>query len=213
MLYLSLMILLVSIILSFSFPHNYPYGEVVLAAIHIPIRFSNGFHTVGISTLILVFIGIYLLMKSLKKYHGRIALVAILIIFVAPGFIVGSFQKNLATGIYAISYTSEEGICHFERKSEKTLHGECELPFKNYSNNDVQFTLEFYEERLFANDLPMVPLMNNTAPYNITIGAKESKAIRIEKDIDVSGMKNHIENGETMGVNVIITSQGKSRNL
>ena len=48
---------------------------------------------------------------------------------------------------------------------KRTLFGECELSLKNHSNDDVQFTVEFYEEYAFKDDFPMISLMNVNAPY------------------------------------------------
>ncbi|MGN8648129.1 hypothetical protein ACTNEO_18950 [Gracilibacillus sp. HCP3S3_G5_1] len=176
---------------------------------NIPVRFANGFHTVGIIALAFLIIGLFLLVKSLKKYHGRIGFLVLFMFIFAPAFIVSSFQKSFATGIYAISYSNEESECSFEMKSEETLHGECELSFINYSNHDVPFTVEFNED----DDPPMVSLMNNNAPYKLTLGAKEAKRIRMETDIDVSDIQNHIEGGEAWGVGIIIKSKGDQRNL
>lgn len=213
MLYLSLILLLTTMALSLPFPHKSPYGEAVITVLNIPIRFGDGFHTVGITSLLLLILGLYFLVKSLNKYQGGIVVIAILIVTFVPTFAVNSFQKSFATGIYAVSYSSEETNCNFDMISEKTLHGDCELYFKNHSNNDVQFTVEFYEELAFKDDLPMVSLMNNDAPYKVMLGAKESKRIQIETDIDVSDMKNHIEGGEATGVNIILKSKGENRDL
>ncbi|CQR46807.1 hypothetical protein BN1058_01082 [Paraliobacillus sp. PM-2] len=181
--------------------------------LNIPIRFAGGVHTVGISSLFLFIVGIFLLVKSLNNYHGRIVLIVILIFNFTPEFVVNSYQKNFATGIYAVSYENEQSNCSFEMISEKTLHGECVLPFYNYSNNDVQFTVTFVERHLHKYDLPMVSLMNKDGPYEVTLGAKESNDVHVETNINVSNMKNHIENGQAMGVNIIIKAKGKSRNL
>ncbi|MEI3614986.1 hypothetical protein [Pseudogracilibacillus sp. SO30301A] len=54
MFYLSLIFLFTSMILNFPFSHEYPYGETVLTILNIPIRFANGFHTVGIATIFLL---------------------------------------------------------------------------------------------------------------------------------------------------------------
>lgn len=213
MLSFSLILLSVAMIVNFPFPHKDPYGESVLAIFNIPIKFANGFHTVGITTLLLLVVGIYFLVKSLKKYAGRIALIVIVIVIFAPTFLVNSFQKNFATGIYAVSYTSEESKCRFEMADQETLYGECDLSFKNHSNKDVQFTVEFYEEHLFKDELPMVSLMNNGAPFEVMLRGKENKRAKVTADIDVSAMEKHIEGGEAMGVNITITSKGKSRNL
>ncbi|RDW17693.1 hypothetical protein CWR45_10130 [Oceanobacillus chungangensis] len=149
----------------------------------------------------------------MKKYHWRFVIIAILIVIFAPTFAVNSFQKTFATGIYAVSYSEEESNCSFAMINEKTLQAECELPFKNCSNNDVQFSVEFYEELVYKDDLPMVSLMNNDAPYEIMLKGKENKHVKIRTNIDVSNMENHIEGGEATGVNIIIKSKGKSRNL
>ena len=82
-------------------------------------------------------------MKSENKHYGRVLFIAILVVVFAPMFIVSLFQKTFATGIYAVSYSSEESNCSFEMTGKKTLYGECELSFENHSNNDIQFTVEF----------------------------------------------------------------------
>lgn len=199
--------------LNFPFPHRYPYGETVFSILNIPIQTANGFQFVGIMSLLIMIIGLYLLGKSMNKYHGRFVLIAILAVLFIPTFVVSSYQKSFATGIYAVSYLSEESNCSFEMIGEHTLHGGCELPFTNNSNNDVQFTVEFYEESAYKDDLPMVSLMNNNAPYEVTLRKKESKRLKFETTIDTSNMKNHIEGGEATGVNVIIKSKDKSRSL
>ncbi len=58
----------------------------------------------------------------------------------------------------------------------------------------------------------MFSLMNNNAPYKIKLGAKETKQIRIETDMDVSDIPYYME-GEVSGVDIIIRSKGKQRNL
>ncbi len=85
-------------------------------------------------------------------------------------------------------------------KSGETVHGECELSFINYSNHEVPFTVEFNED----DDPPMISLM--------TLGVKETKQIRIETDMDVSDIPYYME-GEVSGVDIIIRSKGKQRNL
>ncbi|PWU69971.1 hypothetical protein [Gracilibacillus dipsosauri] len=209
MFYISLVFLFVAILLNFPFPHSYPFGEVILIAWNIPIRFADGLITVGIVVIFLLIIGLFLLVSSLKKYRGRIGFLVFILIIFTPGFMVNAYQENFATGIYAVSYAAEESECRFEMKSGETVHGECELSFINYSNHDVPFTVEFNE----YDDPPMVSLMNNNAPYKITLGANETKRIRLETDIDVSDIQNHVESGEAMGMDIIIRSKGKHRDI
>lgn len=136
-----------------------------------------------------------------------------IVVIYVPFFLVSSYQKTFATGIYSVSYFSEESTCHFEMISEEILRGDCELHFTNQSNKDVEFTIEFYEALIFKDDLPVVSLMNADAPYEIKLGKKESKHVKMETNIDVSDMANHIEGGGATGVNIIMRSNGKNRNL
>lgn len=200
-------------VLNFPFPHKYPYGEAVFTILNIPIRFANGFHSVGIISLLLLIIGLYLLMKSVNKHYGRVVFIAILVVIFTPIFIISAYQKTFATGIYAVSHLSEESTCSFEMTGKRTLYGECQLSLKNHSNDDVQFTVEFYEEYAFKDDFPMISLMNVNAPYAVMLRGKENKHITIKANIDVSDMENHIDSGEAMGMTIIIKAKGKSRSL
>lgn len=147
--------------------------------------FAEGLITVGIVGLFLLIIGLLFLVNSLKKYRGRIGFLVFLLFIFVLGFMVSAYQETFATGVYAVFYSNEDSECSFEAKSEDTLHGACELCFMNYSNQDISFTVESNED----DDPPMVSLMNNNAPYKIKLGAKETKRIKIETDIDVSDIQ------------------------
>ena len=213
LIYFALIPFFISIALNFPFPHKNPYGEAGVSVLNIPVTSVNGFHYVGIASLLLLITSLYLLVKSLKKYHVRFVLIAIMVAVFAPLFVAGAFQKTIATGIYAISYQSDKSTCKFEMKNETTLHGVCELPFENYSRNNTQFNIEFYEHYLFEENVRMVSLMNNDAPYEVRLRGKERKRVIIETDIDVSQMENHIEGGQASFVTIIIKSGEKTRNL
>ncbi|TCN22301.1 hypothetical protein [Mesobacillus foraminis] len=212
-LYLAFILFAASMVLNFPFPHESPYGETVISVLNIPVQSINGLQYVGITSLALLIVSLYFLAKSVNKYHGRVVLIAIIIAFAAPSLIVSSFQKTLATGIYAVSYKHEESNCNFEMIDAKTLRGKCELPFDNHSRKDVQFTIEFYEKYLFEDDIRMVSLMNNNADYEVKLKGNESKTLIIESDIDVSNIENHVESGSSTGVNIVIKSKGKVRKL
>ena len=83
------------------------------------------------------------------------------------------FKKPCNSYLYAISYGSNESHCSFEMINETTLHGDCELALKNYSRNDVQFIIEFYEQYKVESDERMVSLMNNNAPYEVRLRGQE----------------------------------------
>jgi hypothetical protein len=213
LLYFAFISFLLSMALNFPFPHKNPYGEAVIEAFNIPIKTVNGFQYIGIASLLLLIASLYLLVKSLKKYHVRSVLLAILVAVFAPLFIVNIYQKTFATGIYALSYEIEESVCHFEMKNEITLHGVCELPFENFSSKHTRFNIEFYERYPFEDDVQLESLMNNDAPYAVTLSGKERKRVIIETDIDVSQMENHIEWGNARFVSIIIKSGDRTRNL
>lgn len=213
MLYLALIIFIAFLALNFPFPHESPYGETVALVLNIPIQSVDGLQYVGIASLVLLFASLYFLTKSVKKYHGRVVLVAIIIALVAPSIIASSFQKTIATGIYAISYERDISNCRFQMIDTTTLHGECELSFENYSRNDVQFTIEFYEKYNIEDDIQMVSLMNNNAPYEVTLKGNQSGMLKIESNIDVSKIENPITSGGSTGVNIIIKSGEKIRKL
>lgn len=213
LLYIALVPFILSMALIFPFPHKNPYGEAVALVLNIPIKSVNGFHYVGITSLLLLIASLYLLAKSLKKYQIRWILIAILVAIFTPPFVANTYQKTIATGIYAISYQDHESICNFEMKNEETLHGICELPFENYSKNSHQFTIEFYEEYPFEDDIQMVSLMNSDAPYEVRLRGKERKRVIIETDINVSQMENHIESGQASYVTIIIKSGERTRKL
>lgn len=213
MLYLALVLFIGFLVLNFPFPHESPYGETVASVLNIPVQSVNGIQYVGIASLVLLIASLYFLTKSVKKYHGRVVLLAFIIALVAPSMLASSFQETVATGIYAVSYERDISNCRFDMIDATTLHGECELSFKNYSRNDVQFTIEFYEKYNIEDDIQMVSLMNNNAPYEVRLKGNQSGMVKIESNIDVSKTENHVTSGGSTGVNIIIKSGGKVRKL
>ncbi|SEN94839.1 hypothetical protein [Terribacillus saccharophilus] len=213
MLWIAILLFIVSAVMNFPFPHAIPYGETVAEIFNFPIRSANGWHYVGIASLTIFIASIFFLTRSLKKYHMRAFLLAILIAIFVPAIILSTYQKTFAKGVNAVYYNDEVSNCEFEMISESTLSGECELSFENYSSKDVQFTLEFHEDYYFEDDVPMVALMNNKAPYEVDLSGKEKKIVKLKTEIDVSNMENHIEGGSASGVNVIIKSGEKMRKL
>ncbi|MBS4198162.1 hypothetical protein KHA93_00625 [Bacillus sp. FJAT-49732] len=213
MLLLALVLFIASIVLNFPFPHSDPYGETIASELNIPTKSANGWYYVGFASLLLFISSLFFLSNSLNKYHGRIILLAIVVVMFAPPMIASTFQKAFATGIYAVSYESNLSNCHFEMLDETTLRGECVLPFENYSKNEVQFSVEFYEKYFIEDDVLMVTLLNNHAPYEVMLKGYERRNVKIESNIDVSNLENYVENGDTSGMNIIIKSGEKMRKL
>jgi hypothetical protein len=199
--------------LNFPFPHENPYGEEIVSVFEIPVKTVNGINFVGITSLVLLIVSLFFLVKALNKFQVRFVAVAIIVAIFTPPFVASSFQKTFATGIYAISYDSVHSKCSFKKISETTLQGSCELPFKNYSKNDVQFTIEFYKHYAFEDETPLISLLNNHAPYKVRLSGSESKRIKIETNIDALQLENQMDSGEVTDVPIIIKTEKRTRKL
>ncbi|MEH7334660.1 hypothetical protein V7161_18625 [Neobacillus drentensis] len=209
---LAFFLLIASMVINFPFPHEKTFGET-MSIFNMSITTVNGISIVGITALSLFIAGLFFLAISLNKYQGRLIFLAIFLSVSTPHYFVELFQRTISSGICAISYDGNKSSCRFEMTNKTILHGECELPFENYSKNDVQFTIEFYEEYAFEDDVRMLSLMNNSAPYKVRLGGKESRRVQIETNIDVSKMAHHVDSGEANGINIIIKSGNQSRKL
>ncbi|WP_084031651.1 hypothetical protein [Anaerobacillus arseniciselenatis] len=164
----------------------------------------------GIFSLILVIVSLFLLSNSLKEYKGRFVLIGFVVMMGGPIFLVSIFQQTVATGIYAVSYDRQASNCNFTMIDDETLVGSCKLPFVNYSRKPVEFTVEFYDRFRFENAPPMLTLMNHHGLHEITLSGKQRKTVYLETEIDISTLENHIWGGTANGVNIILKS-GKSR--
>lgn len=210
---ISMIVLCIYLIFVFPFPHRYELGTVIFTALKIPIRLSNGFMPVGITAAIILIIGLVLFLKSLKKYHIRLFILVIVLLSFIPSILIDTYQNVFAENIYALSYDNEKSECNFDMVDEDTLFGECELLFENKSNQPIQFTIQFQEHRIFKEDVPIVSLMNQDAPYEIELDNQERKRIKLTSYIDVSTMDEHIENGRVTFINLKVQAKGKYREL
>ncbi|WP_416118486.1 hypothetical protein [Peribacillus butanolivorans] len=57
---MALILLFTSRALNFPFPHEYPYGETVATALHIPVQ-TEGIQYVGIAIILFLFVDLYFL--------------------------------------------------------------------------------------------------------------------------------------------------------
>ncbi|MGG0655416.1 hypothetical protein [Rummeliibacillus pycnus] len=211
MFYTAIILFVTSLILNLPFPNESPLGETVAVVLNIPVKSTDGLLYVGITSFTLLMASLFLLNNSINKYHFRTIVIVIMAAIFAPSMIIGIYQKTFATGIYAVSFEHTSSSCDFEMVNKKTLHGECKLPFKNYSNNDVKFSIEFYEK--YDDSVQITTLMNINGPYEVVLKGNQRKTEKIETNIDVSKIKNHITGGNAMGVNIIMKSGKKMRKL
>ncbi|MEC5423787.1 hypothetical protein QGM71_09815 [Virgibacillus sp. C22-A2] len=199
-------------VISVNFPHNEQLGDTILAWMNIPTRFSNGIQLVGMAGLFLFLVSFYLLYNSLGKYRGRMLILTFILAGSIPPFLIETYQKTAATGIYAVSYEKESSSCDFELADKTTLHGNCDLSFENLSNKDVTFLIEFKEHFSF-DGYASVTLMNKQGPYSVKLKAKEHRNMKIKGYIDVSDEEKHINNGTTHNPDIKIIAGDKFRNL
>jgi hypothetical protein len=202
-----------SIALNFPFPHEYPVGQEMSSAFNFPITTMDGVSYIGITGLVLFGISLFFLVKSLEKFHVRMVLIAILLVVFLPTELVSAYQKTLATGINAVEYERRGSSCLFEMKDETTLYANCQLPFKNHSNQTVQFNIEFYEKYLFEDETPLLSLLNEGGPYEVILHEKEREIIMIETEIDLSKLGVGSMSGEAWGINLKIVDGDKVRKL
>ncbi|MBT2641581.1 hypothetical protein J7I80_05040 [Bacillus sp. ISL-41] len=210
---LAIIFFFISIALNFPFPHESPIGQERSSAFGFTLTTMNGVSYIGVSGLVLFFISLFFLVRSLKIYHKRMVLIAIVLVVLLPLELVNAYQKTFATGIYAVEYERGESFYRFEMKDDTTLYAVCHLPLENHSNQTVQFNIEFYEKYLFEDDHPILSLMNEGGPYEVTLHGKERQMVRIETEIDLSKLGRDSLSAEGWGINLMIVDGEKVRKL
>lgn len=126
------------------------------------------------------------------------------------------------SGVYGPTYApaffmfSNERVVNFPfipiyitNRYDSILNGECHLVMENFSKDEVQFTVEFYDRY----DKEMFELMNEYGPYTVTLQGKSEKTVWIETKMDVSNLEEVIAHGSASGFNIIIKSGETSRYL
>src|SRR5699024_8263611 len=194
-----------------NFPHRYSFGDLLLKQWQLPTQIFGGFFTMGLIVLFLLFIALVSLYRALNKWQKRSVVSALLILFLLPPITITAYQTIFASGIYGVQYDDAESFCSFEMESEKTLHGECSLPFKNVRNEIVTFELYFEEEN--ESDIQMVSLMNENAPFSIDLQPRETKTVHIEAIIDVTDLDEYVESGTASHIDIVIYDNERYRQL
>ncbi|MGM0904435.1 MAG: hypothetical protein ACQEXB_25470 [Bacillota bacterium] len=167
----------------------------------------------GIFTLLLFLVSLFLLVKGLEKYKKRLVFATILIFMLLPNVLTSFYQKTVATDIYAISYELGSSECNFKKINNKTVNANCDFTFTNHSRDEVQFAIEFYEEYWYEESVRIVSLMNLDGPYIVELKGNETKRVNIESDIDVSGQGIHFDSASATLVNLMISSEKGKRKL
>lgn len=209
---IALVLLFMCMMLTVPFP-NTLHIEQAISVLNGLIKTENGYQREGILTLILLFVSLCFLAKAVKNYRILWGISAIILFIFAPSILVNAYQHTYAKGIAAISYDVEKSDCQFKMVDDFTLKGSCLLPLQNLSSDEVTFNIEFYESYWYEDAVRMVSLMNEDAPYEVTLKGNEKKWVRVEALIDVTEIENHIEKGTVSGVHIIIDGGVEKRKL
>ena len=193
----SFVILVICMSLYFPFPNNVML-EARATFMSFPIRNQDGYILLGVIGSVLFIIGMVLLMISIKKYHIRTFLIAVIVYAFLPHILITIYQETFASGIYAISYDNN-GTCDFNAEGDDLLKGECNFLLHNRSNQDVTFELEFLDSSLWE-EIRMESLMNLAGPYTITIEANRKKSINLKEILNVKDVPKHIEGGSSNNI-------------
>lgn len=209
---IALVLLFMCMMLTVPFP-NTLHIERGISVVNVLIKTENGYQREGVLTLLLLFVSLYFLVKAVRNYRILWGISALILFIFVPSILVNAYQHTYATGIAAISYDVEKSDCQFEMVDDFTLKGSCRLPLQNLSSDEVTFNIEFYESYWYEDAVRMVSLMNEDAPYEVTLKGNEKKWVRVEALIDVTEIVNHIEKGTVSGVHIIIDGGVDKRKL
>jgi hypothetical protein len=182
--WIALILLIVSSAIAIQFPHAVPFGETIMTALNFPPQPMNGLQYVGITSLVLFIVSVFFLTRSLEKYHKRAVFLWLLVTIYAPAIVVNLYQETFATGIYAVSYDWDSSTCDFGMIGEFNMDGECELVFENKSEDEVYFTVTFYEKNWYKDEFPVVSLMNDKSPFEVRLPGNETKIVKLRKMIE-----------------------------
>ncbi len=189
------------------FPNNWTY-DATITLMGFPIQTKDGIDFLGIICAILFFLAAFLLYSSLKKYQGRLLILAILLFFLLPNPVITLYQEMFAHGINAISYDNN-GSCEINSFQDNELRIECEISLQNRSNKPVSFEIEFLESYL-ASHLS-TSLLNLNGPYVLKLNPYEMRTFHFKETIDVRNVSNHFESGSQSFINFILKDDEKSR--
>ncbi|GGF13159.1 hypothetical protein GCM10010954_09820 [Halobacillus andaensis] len=193
--------LLAAMISDFPYPHE-----------RTNVLFENGeVNPLAILPLALFIVGIGFLLQSFNKYKVRMVLLILLISSFVPTMTISGFQHTVASGIYAVSYDKENSECSYEMVDSTTLETECELIFENYSQNDVEFEVEFQTEK-YDPPVHVFTLLNHAGPHDVHLKARERETIRIKETIPLSTKKKEF-GGQSSFIDVNLRTGDRERRL
>lgn len=196
-LYIAIGIFILVMIINSPFPHEVPFSAGNVYIMGIQINGSSGFNFVGLCLIVALCVGVYLLATSLEKYRVRLVFLALVLYFTLPLFTINVYQNTLATGIYAIDYDIDTSDCKFEQLGDKRMDVICNLPLENLSNDEVKFDIRFFNASLLGDQRKLIPLINESGPFEVSLQGHETKMVRIQTEVDISQLNSYSDGGST----------------
>jgi hypothetical protein len=207
------LLLLVSFVLFLiSFLLRFPFSSVQSPEMMIILtrQLNLGFH-LSILSHVLMVASVTVLWFALKKFQLLAVTIASIFVISSPAIAVEIYKDNMAKGVYSIEYIADESVCMFDVpdwENRRNMTAECKITLENRGNEDVEFTFSFEEE---TNYHP-VPLLNQEAPFQAKIKAKDVEEIQIEMMIRVPEEMNSLIGG-VEGPKLILYTGEDSREL
>lgn len=211
-LYIAIGIFVLVMILNLPFPHSVPFSAGNVYMMGIQINGSNGFYFVGLCLIVALCVGVYLLATSLEKYRVRLVFLALVLYGLLPQFMVDFYQHTVASGIYAIVYDLESSECQFEKLDDQRMDVMCDLPLENLSDKKVEFDIRFLNASLLGDQRNLIPVINETGPFEVALQGRETKMVRIQTEVDISQLHSYSE-GDSTHVYIEIVQGNKVRRL
>lgn len=208
---IALMLITGTILLNWSYPDATPLGERFFQWVGLPVwsKDKSGLYFVGITSVLLLFAGVFTLRTSLQRHARKFALLALILPSWLPPQLVAAYQSLWAQGIYALEFIKDESRCNF-KKEEERVTGTCSLTFINHSGEDIRFTASIRNRDLLVGSfLESVDIPGDQA---LTVPPKQKKTIsaaftKIAADTHTSA------NGWFSGVKLTVRSGGQERDL
>ncbi|NUU61745.1 hypothetical protein [Paenibacillus agri] len=128
------------IVLSIRYPGTDSWMNILLNTFGIPLyskpETRTGLQYSGVLSLILLLTSIAFFNMSLSRHRLLLFIVFMILLTNVPDWLVSSYQRMFASGVYALELKPEEIRCSFKLEGE-TYNGQCQLPVRNYSASQV----------------------------------------------------------------------------
>ncbi|PKR76795.1 hypothetical protein CEY16_13325 [Halalkalibacillus sediminis] len=208
-----LTLFLSALFLNYIFPRNFPLASSPRLILNIPLETREGINTIGIIALTLLLGSLVFLALGLNKYRVRLIILFIIVFMVLPSLLFSAYQRTVAEGIDAISYDRDSSLCEYERVDGKKMVFNCQMTFENHSGENVDFWIEFPEDKTMKREIPLAKLINENGPYEVMIPADRPRTVYIEGQLDIAEYEDDFQSGGWSIFNVMISSENKSREV